>query len=27
MVELLEGAPEWHDGHVTAEVMRKPANS
>jgi quinol monooxygenase YgiN len=27
MVELLEGAPEWHDGHVTAEVMRKPASS
>lgn len=27
MVELLEGAPEWHDGNVTAEAMRKPANS
>jgi heme-degrading monooxygenase HmoA len=26
MIELLDGAPDWHDGHVTAEAMKEPAN-
>jgi heme-degrading monooxygenase HmoA len=27
MIENLQGAPEWHDGHVIADAMRKPENS
>ena len=27
MMEHLEGAPEWHDGHVIHEGMAKPATA